>query len=676
MTVSTTDSVIEHVSGGPAYPIPYRFLQNSDIQAVLVKQDGTSETLALGTQYTLVGAGTQSGGTLTSAYVAGYLATPGASLTIARIMTPVQPTDLRNQGRFLAETHEFVFDRLTMLVQQGFTLSNRALIRPAGRDYFYAENRRIANVQDPIDLQDAATSGWVGQFIGDLIGTGQGPINSAENVLYQKPNGQPTTVQAMSAQDGADLIGFIQAGAGAVPRTLLSKGRDQLSAKDFGVVADGIADDTAKLQLAINAARSFSKTLYIPKGTYKTSSELNISGVRIVGDALGYRNGNGTVIQGSGTHDIFTQSTATLDDTWIELHDMRIKGGLWGVKCRYMISSEWSNVVITDCQNGIQIGNSTDAGPLLNMFKHIDIDVVDTALDLNGNGFVNSNVFNQCQFKGLQFAARVRCTGGIGAVGNVFNSTNFMGDRYGATVENTKNTAFNECYFESHGPSVGFLGVNLGWSFDDCTFAGLRNDNPTTKTSFLYHFVGDVCRGSVKGGYVYIPAGTVFNNQSLLASEDPANFFANLVDEPEQDVAASGFVIFNTSLLSQNLIYSKASTYTPTWSGTVGNGTLRGRYVREGNIVTVSLYLLFGTTTAPGGTFWTFGLPFTSRENAVGSVLMRDAGTSFYTGVAALNSGANIFAININGSANLVGPTVPFTWGSTDDISITLTYQC
>lgn len=58
MTVSTTDSVIEYVSGGPAYPIPFRFLQNSDIQAVLVKQDGTTETLVLGTQYTLVGAGT------------------------------------------------------------------------------------------------------------------------------------------------------------------------------------------------------------------------------------------------------------------------------------------------------------------------------------------------------------------------------------------------------------------------------------------------------------------------------------------------------------------------------------------------------------------------------------------------------------------------------------------
>jgi len=45
LTVSTTDSVVEYVSGGPAYPISYRFLQNADIQAVLVKQDGTSETL-------------------------------------------------------------------------------------------------------------------------------------------------------------------------------------------------------------------------------------------------------------------------------------------------------------------------------------------------------------------------------------------------------------------------------------------------------------------------------------------------------------------------------------------------------------------------------------------------------------------------------------------------------
>lgn len=207
MTVSTTDSVEEYVSGGPAFPIPYRFLQNSDIQAVLVHQDGTSETLVLGTQYTLTGAGSQSGGTLTSTYAASVLATPGATLSISRVMMATQPTDLRNQGRYFAETHENVFDRLTMLIQQGFSGLSRALKRPAGKNYYDAKGRQIKNVADPTQDQDAATKKWTSVFIGNLISAITGPINNALNIFYKAPDGTSHVVQDLSGPDGTKLIG-------------------------------------------------------------------------------------------------------------------------------------------------------------------------------------------------------------------------------------------------------------------------------------------------------------------------------------------------------------------------------------------------------------------------------------------------------------------------------------
>lgn len=200
MTVSTTDSVVAYVSGGPAFPIPYPFLQDSDIEAVLVKQDGNSETLT-GAQYTLTGAGTQSGGTLTSTYAAGFLATPGASLTISRVMEAVQPTDLRNQGKFLAETHETVFDRLTMLIQQGFAILRRALLKPIGKDYYDAQGSRISNLGNPTKNQDAVPKLYNEQYIAGLLSQFTGPINNASNVMLVYPDGVARSVQTLATKN-------------------------------------------------------------------------------------------------------------------------------------------------------------------------------------------------------------------------------------------------------------------------------------------------------------------------------------------------------------------------------------------------------------------------------------------------------------------------------------------
>ncbi|MGR3895964.1 hypothetical protein FW760_16240 [Pseudomonas sp. 1176_21] len=112
-------------------------------------------------------------------------------------MIAVQPTDLRNQGKFLAETHEKDFDRLTMLIQQGLAGLNRALKRPIGKSYFDAEGRRIASVADPVLPQDAATKNWSEDYLGGLVGGLIGNPNLASGVGYITPTGKLGSVQDM-----------------------------------------------------------------------------------------------------------------------------------------------------------------------------------------------------------------------------------------------------------------------------------------------------------------------------------------------------------------------------------------------------------------------------------------------------------------------------------------------
>lgn len=161
MTVSTTDSQIDYSSGGPSFPIPFKFLRDEDIRPVLTLADGSQVTLVQNVQYALTGAGNENGGTLTSAYAQTALATAGTLLRISRVMAPTQETDLRNQGRYFAETHESAFDKLTMLVQQSLTGVANALSLNSLKNRWDFRGLRGVNAGNPIDPQDVTTKSYV-----------------------------------------------------------------------------------------------------------------------------------------------------------------------------------------------------------------------------------------------------------------------------------------------------------------------------------------------------------------------------------------------------------------------------------------------------------------------------------------------------------------------------------
>ncbi len=85
------------------------------------------------------------------------------------------------------------------------------------------------------------------------------------SVLGGGAGAKSTTETASSTSDGANFIGFTQAGTGGTSRTLQEKARETLSVQDFGAIGDAVTDDTLALQKAFDSGAG---AIFLPRGIY------------------------------------------------------------------------------------------------------------------------------------------------------------------------------------------------------------------------------------------------------------------------------------------------------------------------------------------------------------------------------------------------------------------------
>lgn len=118
------------------------------------------------------------------------------------------------------------------------------------------------------------------------------------------------------------------------------------------------------------------------------------------------------------------------------------------------------------------------------------------------------------------------------------------------------------------------------------------------------------------------------------------------------------------------------TSYTPTWSGTLGNGTLSAAYQKVGRLVNFRIQLTWGSTTSHAAAAQTFTVPVTAAAASqwVGGVRCYDssATTSFMRHVI-LNTTTQLAILSEAGA--FVTNAVPMTWATSDLCYMQGTYE-
>lgn len=198
------------------------------------------------------------------------------------------------------------------------------------------------------------------------------------------------------------------------------------SVTGFGATGDGVTDDQAAIQSAIDSLPASGGTVYFPPGTYKINTPIicNTEDVKLIGNGL-----NVTILLGSTS-----QHGIRITADRCEIKDITIDPPASYAKSAIRIEDSVNNTLIkrvritgndyTAGSKGIEFITSTANGITFNIVKDSRIENLERQIDLNaavagswvnGNNFIDNTFFNPG-------TAGYMSNSGLGTSGNVFVS--------------------------------------------------------------------------------------------------------------------------------------------------------------------------------------------------------------------------------------------------------------
>ena len=166
-------------------------------------------------------------------------------------------------------------DNLVAVIQPGGPIPVAGLNSNFRQSLYY-------NQETQYDAASQSTAGLQAQITA--------ATNTANTANTTAVAANATSASALAAATAASS--FTQAGAGAVTRSVTSRLRDSISVKDFGAVGDGVTDDAAAVQAAINTVETLGGSVLFPPGKYLFGSQVTINRTPVVSGSnyVGERN--------------------------------------------------------------------------------------------------------------------------------------------------------------------------------------------------------------------------------------------------------------------------------------------------------------------------------------------------------------------------------------------------
>lgn len=299
------------------YTVPFLVIEAGDLQVLL-------NGVQLTSGFTHVGVG------LPISYI--EFTVPPTGDLLLQLSVPFQRlVDYQENGDFLSSTVNRDFDRIWQALKQLLRTTSRSPVLGVndidGQGFYRAKGNGLVDLASAGGNPTAAAN-WkdVLDYVGQILETGQGPINNAANVVMVGANGYVGNVQNLAGNDGTDvgaaMVGFFRSAA-SLPGNVGDQLRGQaiqlleyIPKSQHAAIKAGtsVYDATTKVQAAIDYAASIGASIVHDFGTVVIDCVILKAGLRgffgngtIKTNTLTQASGQGVlIVQGSFYGPTFT----------------------------------------------------------------------------------------------------------------------------------------------------------------------------------------------------------------------------------------------------------------------------------------------------------------------------------------------------------------------------------